>query len=330
MIEMRTSRSQLAVMALIWMIGAGLWFAPPGMVSSVRGTVRDLLVPGQRGVQNVSDRVAAACRDRQSEIVRGDRQRIDELEREAALWRQRALRLHIRSAELARELDRVDDVDDPFPVAATEPLLLNRLIEARTLGSARSDLERRLRPIIDRGSAYQVDVDDIVLAEERLHLDQGDESGLIPDSIVLSGVQVVGRIEEVGRWTSTIQPVTDEEFRGVAQLVRDGSSGPVFGAPGILAGNGDGTCRLELIAAADPVSVGDTVFLPGHRTGLPGSAYYGRVVEATLVDTADYWSITVEPRIDLENGVRLQVLLETVNPRRLARDDGSHQQSRVH
>lgn len=323
-----STRSQLAVLTLIWLVGGGLWFAPPPAARNLRGTLRDMLIPGQRAVLLGSARVSATWQDWRSSIADGDRERYEDLRREAELWRERALRLQVQSAELTRQLEAAGDPDGQFPVAAGEPLLLNRLIEARILGTARPDLEARLRPIIDRGSTHEVDVDDIVLADDQAHLDQGFDAGIDRDNLVLSGVQIVGRIEDVGRWTSTIQTVTDEKFRGAAQLVREGLNGPVFGAEGILAGNGDGTCRLELIAAADPVAVGDTVFLPGHRTGLAGSVYYGRVIEATLAESAAYWSITVVPRIAAEPGEHLQVLVETANPRRLVRDDSQDHQPR--
>ena len=312
------TRSQLVVLALIWLCGAGLWLAPAETAQTVRGVVRDALIPGQRGVQELSDGIASNWRDWRATIGGVDLAELEKLERDAAVWRHRALQLQVQSAELQRQLEVDSDLEGPFSVLSSEPLLETRLIEARILGSARSDLESRLQPIINRGATHDVDMDDLVLADDRLHLDQGSGGGLKQDNLVLSGVRFVGRIQDVGRWTSTIQPLTDEDFRGTAQLVRQGTDGPVFGAEGILAGNGDGSCRLELIDASAPVSVGDTVFLPAHRAGLPGSVYYGRVVEARLTEGAPYWSIQVAPHAVEEQAEHLQVLLEAPNPVRLA------------
>lgn len=325
------TRTQLAALTLIWGVGTGLWFAPPEMAYEIRGVVRDSLGPGQQGLQVVSDRVDATIQAWRSGIDRTDRARYESMEREAALWRGRALKWQVRSAELRRRLEEEGEAcDGPFAAATSQPLLVNRLIEARVLGATRPDLERRLQPIINRGSRHEIDADDLVLADDRPHLDQGADAGLEPDNLVLSGMRVVGRLQEVGRWTSTVQLLTDKEFRGSAQLVRDGADGPVFGAEGILAGNGDGTCRLELVASLAPVSVGDTVFLPSHRTRLPGSICYGRVVEAALTEGAPYWSIRVAPYADAEYGDHLRVLVEAPNPRRLAADTSLTTHDRAH
>jgi cell shape-determining protein MreC len=126
----------------------------------------------------------------------------------------------------------------------------------------------------------------------------------------------VGKIGQVGRWTSTVIPLTDPAFRGRAQLVRSSPRGLVLGAEGVVAGDEQGHCRLQLIPATEPVGVGDDVYTSIRESGLPIPMYYGRVVEAHLPEGATHWEIRVQPAETLHEARAVQVLRSILNTAR--------------
>jgi rod shape-determining protein MreC len=152
----------------------------------------------------------------------------------------------------------------------------------------------------------------------RLLIDQGDEAHLHPDQPVFAGRCVVGKIQQVGRWTSSILPVTDLEYRGRAQLMRRTADGLVVGPEGIIAGDGKEGCRLNFIAATQPVAVGDEVYTAVAGTPLPMPMYYGRVVAVSLAEGAPYWEVQVKPAETLNHARSVQVLRVVLNPARTA------------
>jgi cell shape-determining protein MreC len=304
-------------LVLTWLVGGGLLAAPQPVGDALRAAVRDAACPGQQGVRSLAhwvQSVAAVLRQptaSDEEFVR--------LTGELQAWRQRCLRYQTLSARLQQEVEQARrGSGPPFNASPGEPLFVPKLLEAKVLGTEREPLQRDVRRILDRGSVDGIAVDDLVLEDGRPHLDQGAASGVTADMPVYSGRRVVGRIQQAGWWTSTLQRVTDAEYRGFAQLVRESPEGPVFGAHGVLAGNGNGTCRLELVAATDPVSVGDYVYTVPQRTGVPEPLCYGRIVQADLVEGAAHWTITVAPAIGDESLQAVQVLREVMNPTRWA------------
>lgn len=312
-------RTDVAVLVLMGIIGAGLGLAPSHLAEEVRRVVRDGLRPGHRAALAVSqwsqqtwDRLRSPTAAEELARVRGELSR----------WQRECLSLEARQAELVQQaIDTRDGTLTPFEGEPGRPLLVPQLLQAEVLGTERNLLRARLGRLLDQGTDQMVAIDDLVLADDVPHLDQGDESGVRPDMPVFAGRRVAGRIKQVGRWTSTLQPVTDLEFRGPAQLIRTSPQGAVLGAQGVVAGNGDGTCRLEHVSATEPVSVGDLVYTIRRLYGLPEPVCYGRVIAAVISDNAGHWSITVEP---LDGGQPLEsvlVLRELPNPERLSPAD---------
>jgi len=107
----------------------------------------------------------------------------------------------------------------------------------------------------------------LVLDDTRPLVDLGDDTGLSPGDAVYAGRVVIGKIAEVGRFSSTLRMVTDSEYSGRARLARRTSQGLVFGAEGTLVGDGSDLCRLKHIS--DPVNVGDEVVTGGTDGRFP-------------------------------------------------------------
>lgn len=306
-------RGGLAVVGMAWLIGGGLLAAPAEIVEAIRNPLRDGLRPGQE----ISANVESALRQQIETARLGRTNDIAALERDRDRWRDRFLALQEQQAELrAVHITRAPAELSPQAVLQAEPLIVADLLPAHVLGSERGLLRERVSRMLDRGGTDGVAVDDVVLAGDLPLLDQGADAGVTADMTVAGAGCVVGRIRQCGRWTSTVQPVTHPDFRLLVQLVRPAPGGPLIGAEGILAGNGDSTCRLESIAATEPVSVGDYVYAP-RVDGSP-SLCIGQVIAAELSDGAEHWTVTVEPHAAIEDHDAVHVLRELPNGTRMA------------
>lgn len=311
MTRSRRTRSSLWLLVLIWLLGAGLWALPQPYADALRALVFDAASPGQHAL--------LAARDRwESFHTRDDaEQQLVRLTADRDLWRRRSLHRQAQSAVLLQQVaDARRGALSPFDSSSAPPLIVPQLVAARVLGNERSPLPQVVGRFLDRGRLDGVAFDDLVLDADRTHVDLGTTFDLAADMPVYAGRRVVGRIRQAGRWTSTLQLLTDREYRGFAQLVRESAQGPVFGAEGVLAGNGDGTCRLELIADTAPVSIGDYVYTVARQSLLPEPLCYGRIIEVTLAAGAPHWTITVAPAIADERFDTVQVLRALPNPTR--------------
>ncbi len=312
MIRTRPSRFSAWPLILIGAIGAGLIVLPEPHADAFRVVVRDGAAPGERALLVLCDgwqslRINARAADHTS--------RSEHLAAELQIWRRRALQLQTQSARLQQQLAAARrGALPPFETSPVEPLVIPELVEARVLGRERAALEQLAGRLVDCGRLEGVTVDDLVLDSDQTHLDAGSASDVAPDMPVCSGRRVVGRIKHAGRWTSTVQWLTDPGFRGHARLIRASAQGPVYGAEGVLTGNGAGACRLELVAATDPVSIGDYVYTVAPPPSPSEPFCYGRVAAAELAPGAAHWTITVAPAIGDEPFETLQVLRELPNP----------------
>ncbi len=180
-------------------------------------------------------------------------------------------------------------------------MFLPELIEVAVIAADVAHRERER--LVNRGAAEGLAPQDLILpvSAGQALIDQGSDVHLQSDQPALLGRCVLGWIDQVGRHTSTIRPITDEKFRGRAQLVRQTTQGPRLGAEGVLAGHGQQLCRLTFVAATEAVSVGDEVFTSSRGEVFPVVMYYGRVTSAELQPGEPYWDIMVMPGATLSD-----------------------------
>lgn len=309
-------RCLLVALPLIWLAGAGLVVAPPEVDDALRSVLADGLAPGRIAAYRVEQTVAAYLGD--GDPSGGDDD-VARLQLELDVWRQRCLALEDRQAMLAESM-HAENRESSLPYRATEeePLLIPELLQAHVIGGEEGPLRSRMAKILDRGTVVGIATDDLVLADDAAHLDHGSLSGVGQDMPVFAGRTIVGRIAKVGRWTSTVQLVTDSGFRGYGQIIRNSRQGAVLGAKGVVAGNGDGTCRLELVPVTEPVSVGDQVFTVAGIGNDRQRLHYGRIIAADYEATTGYWSITLKSHRQAESLDAVQILRESLNPTRIA------------
>ena len=288
--------------AICLVVGLTLIAVPDPITSSIRSHVIDLARPGQQAVAELVVRLENWHPLERTASVTHDHQR----DLEAA--RLEIRRLRIANARLV-ERSSDDRTGSPRP-----PLISTDLVPARVLGHETIAAWQAGR-ILDRG--HGLTVDSLVVEPGHATLDLGIDSGLARGQPAYAGRRVAGRISRVGRWTSTLQPLTDTRFRGLARLARRGRDRPVFAARGMLEGSGDGFCQLTLVPATEVVARNDLVYTDGRDQPGGWPMLYGTVVRAELPEGAPHWKIRIRPAINLEELQNVEVLTRTLNPQRI-------------
>jgi cell shape-determining protein MreC len=285
--------------------GVALQLAPPEMAGRWRGIVRDLLRPGQTVV-------ALALQSTRPETgPRNGGAKGEEEASELDEMRAENRRLRVQLAVLAERSTH----ERRMPAGeSTESLLVPELVEARVLGAETAALWRS-RKIVGVGSKGGVVESALVLENSRALVDAGSAFRVEAGDAVYAARCVVGKISEVGHYTSCVQLITDSGYSGRARLARRSSRGLTFGSEGTLVGTGGNVCRLKHIS--EPVNVGDEVYTGGTDGMLPFPMYYGRVVRAELEATGVEWSIDVEPAAALDRFDRVQILRLSMNAGRV-------------
>lgn len=301
------------------LLGVGFYFIPDPVAESVRGTMADILRPGHEAIRLVkestrinffADRIAANPDDA------GEVRRLTDA---LAIEQERNRAIQVRLAQLAER----HSTDGPISSALSKStrLILPSLIEVAVLGDSFAE-QWRSGKLLDQGSKNGLREHELVLSTRKSKkplIDLGDDAEISTGDSLLLGRCVIGKIEHVGRWTSTFQLVTDVHYRGRAQLIRETSEGQfVFEAQGILKGQGDALCKLDGIPAENSVHIHDAVYTADRDGILPLPMYYGEVVEATLGTDDREWTILVKPAPLPSRLTTVHVIRTTVNPERLA------------
>ncbi|HEY3968396.1 MAG TPA: rod shape-determining protein MreC [Planctomycetaceae bacterium] len=294
--------------------GIALSFVPPDATRPLRNLVRDALRPGQLAVHATADTVRHWLKSpmHSSETPQSAAARDEEL---------RSLRLSNRQLEIqsARLREKVKDLTEQSglsPVSPIHPPLATiQLIEARVMGAETAALWRG-KQFLAAGAKNGVAESALVLENSRPLVDLGNDADISPGDAVYAGRIVIGKIADVGRYSSTLRLVTDPGYSGRARLARRTSRGLLaFGAEGTLVADGSELCRLTHIT--DPVNVGDEVFTGGADGVLPTPMYYGQVVRAELEPGAQDWSVWVKPAAATVRLETILILRRAANPERI-------------
>jgi hypothetical protein len=295
--------------------GGGLCCAPPVVQQRLRLMAADALRPGLAGMANVreSSRRLLQSRD-DAKWERREQSLLAEVER----WRTAAHRSTALADSLRKRMANVQ-AENPIPFSGLRgnPLFVPEMIEAQVLKRS-GDAETGTLSLLDSGGLQGVVPAQWALTASDI-ADQGEGALIQPDDPVLAGRTVYGRIAATGRWTSQVQHISDPGFRAHVKLVRATSDGTVNGAEGILAGAGEGRCRLELIPATQPVEVGDLIFTAGTVPGIDESLYVASVTRAELPTGSVHWEIEARPGVAAAEVDRVQIVRIGLNPAR--RDD---------
>ena len=210
----KPSRILFPLTIALCLLALALTGVPQSIANKARAIVFDASLPGHRLLAVARTKIIAA-RERHSPDAEHDR-RMRDLELQARGWQQRYRQLQAQNGLLNEKLTAaVRDGVSPYRGSPAEPLVVPQLLQASVLGDESAAMWRS-GTLIDRGSADGLRESTLVLEEVAALVDQGVSAGLSAGQPIYSGRNVVGKIGVVGRWTSTIQPLTDPKFRGMA------------------------------------------------------------------------------------------------------------------
>lgn len=310
---MKNPASHRWLLATIVIGGIALSFVPADATRPARSLVRDLLRPGQLAVRD-----ATSCMRRWL----GSPARSPDAPHVAAeLEELRSLRLanrqlEVQAARLREKVRHLSQQQGLSPVTSPRPPLTTvQLVEARVLGEETALLWRG-KQLLAAGANDGVAESALVLENSRPLVDLGSDADISSGDAVYAGRIVIGKIADVGRYSSTLRLVTDPGYSGRARLARRTTRGSlVFGAEGTLVADGSNLCRLMHVT--DPVNAGDEVFTGGADGLLPAPMYYGKVVRAELEPGAQDWSVWVKPAAAAERLENVVILRRTINRERI-------------
>lgn len=302
------------------LIGAGLHFAPKNVAAGLRGAIQDMMRPGWQVARFAKDSLGGQLPILSvSSPARAD-QSLEDLADQLAAEQERSRALQTRLAQLTERY--VSDDEITRASAKSDRLLLPSLVEVAILGDTLSE-QWRAGKFLDQGAKNGLRENELVVStrkSQRTLIDFGEDASISTEDALLLGRYVIGKVENVGKWTSTVLLVTDSHYRGRAQLIRKTDDGQfVFGeARGILKGQGGPLCKLEGIPAESSVHIHDAVYTAERDGILPTPLYYGEVVEATLGQHDREWTVLVRPVPLPTSLTKVQVLRTTFNPDRMA------------
>jgi cell shape-determining protein MreC len=300
------------------LLGAAMFAVLPASATTpIRDIIRLAVAPGQRMVTSAVTATQSRWQQMLDEKLTTQQQQLDQLHGEIAQSQLRERRALLTAESASQELANVRrNGASPFAVETAQPLLRPHAIRAAVLGREILS-ELKSRRILDRGDTDGVAADLWVLNGEFPIVQAGSELSVADGQPVFAGRCIVGRIVEAGRWTSSLQYVTEPGFRARAVIARVNADGTnatqfSFGSEGLIEGRSDlkqkGLCELAQIPATEQVDVGMPVYSPpGHAVDAP--MLFGHVVSAEVPPGALHWVINVSPAADLNNIRNVEIVV---------------------
>jgi cell shape-determining protein MreC len=302
------------------LLGAAMFAVLPASATTpIRDIIRQAVAPGQRLVTSAVATILSRWQKMLDEKLSTQQQQLYQLHGEIAQSQFRERRALLAAESASQELDSVRrNGASPFAVQTAQPLLRTHAIRATVLGREILS-ELKSRRILDRGNTDGVAADLWVLNGEFPIVQAGSELSVADGLPVFAGRCIVGRIVHAGRWTSSLQFVTEPGFRARAVIARANDDGPgnspkpfSFRAEGLIEGRSDlkqqGLCGLAQIPATEQVDVGMPVYSPpGHAVDAP--MLFGHVVSAEVPPGALHWVINVSLAADLDNVRNVEIVV---------------------
>jgi cell shape-determining protein MreC len=317
-------RSPLAKLTVALLVAIALQFAPRAVSETARNLWREVLRPGQLLLSSAS------------ELARRSENALNAGGVDANPLKEQISRLTEQVRQLQTELLMADAADGERDAVKSKnhlpPLLITQTVVARVLGrQSRAFLASR--EMLDVGKTRGVSATSLVIdkpanpraneskkitREDSALVDQGRDAEIATGRLVLAGSRVWGKIAEVGLHTSTVQRVTDAGYRDLVQLTTHQDGRLQFAARGMLVGQGAALCKIELVEATAPVTVGDLVYTASDGA-LDVPLMYGRVSRLERKAGDAHWEIWMEPAVALTSPPNEVAVLKTeLNPGRFA------------
>jgi rod shape-determining protein MreC len=158
--------------------------------------------------------------------------------------------------------------------------------------------------------AASVSARDQTNTRDMVLIDRGSSDGIREGMIVLTQQgSLIGSVNKVLDDNAWVTLVTDPNSAASAVVQESG-------APGVVAGEGDGTLTMEFVQETADISEGDFVLTSGLGGNHPAGELIGRVVDVERTAQELFQSVRVQPLADLSKLDNVLVL-ETFTPEEL-------------
>lgn len=315
--ETRSSEIKLVLIAILTAVC--LYVVPSAYSDHVFNLIRDAAKPGLVLVQQFKDWQLQSDEKPSQQVL------VEQLEAKLLEKTLETRRLELQALQLTDQLQTLKQTGVPsYQTQSEERLLVPDVVEAQLLGESSIALLKEGR-LLNQGREQGISESSFVLQSDLPLIDLGAGQGIKVGYSLYAGQAVIGKINEVGRWTSSFIPITSVKYRGSARIARKTDQGLQLGTDGILVGMGEGKCQLLQIPPTESIQVGQEVYTGEVDRELPLSMqstlgqpmFYGHVIEAELPRGAPYWKIIVEPVVELSEIKQVNILRQIINPQRM-------------
>ncbi|MDR0888441.1 MAG: rod shape-determining protein MreC [Coriobacteriales bacterium] len=123
---------------------------------------------------------------------------------------------------------------------------------------------------------------------QTITIDKGSNDGLQVALPVMSSEGLIGQVESVGPFTSTVRLITDPTS-GVSAYLQSSR------AEGVVSGSADGILYMDYIPAGTNVQTGEAVLTSGSGGVYPKGIIVGTVASVSANPNDEYETITISP-----------------------------------
>ena len=136
-----------------------------------------------------------------------------------------------------------------------------------------------------------------------LTIDIGSKNGLLPNQAVLTPNGIIGKTVQVGKFSSLVQSISDNNFRLSVRIMPSG-------AVGILRWNSDNMCKVYEIKKNVEINIGDRVITSGFSKIYPPKLPVG-LVSGVYDERGSYQKVVnVEIQSDFESIQNVFVVID--------------------
>jgi len=173
-----------------------------------------------------------------------------------------------------------------------------------------NDLEaqnKRLKEALDftehqkQANNYKYRIAEVVAANtvdpytNTLTINLGERDGIKKDMAVMTIDGLIGRIQEVAPFTSTVQLLTDISDNKTSKAIVATALGKESESFGVIESYEKGLLVMTRVEPNDPIAVGDTVITSNYGQVFPGGIPIGKVVSREMGDFGITHKVMIQP-----------------------------------
>jgi rod shape-determining protein MreC len=193
-----------------------------------------------------------------------------------------------KQSELDRLKNEVEELKRELQIASLSREEYDEL-KALTEGFSLTDSAIDKKPVAANVVSY-----DNISTFNLFTIDAGSESGIVRNTVVISGDGLIGRVLSSDKGWAKVVTITDENNK-VGFQVKEEKDGKQVNFIGVCSGDGEGNLTGQLLDEEGFAKEGDPVITSGLGDIYPGGITIGKVTKAEYTQNSQLMEITIEP-----------------------------------